>query len=153
LAGTLTIDRAASAVVLPTLGGPPQQPPPVFAPGASDGKAADRVLWAIHEDVLARERAVEIDHGGVRSRVEETETADRYHGEIRVRWNEPGHCTATAGAELELGWPEARVRCESRTILRSDPETWHLTIELDVYNGEERIAQRHWERSVPRDLQ
>ena len=153
LPGTLTIDPGASTLVLPKLGGPPVQPPPVFAPGTSDGKAPGRVLWAIHEDVLARERAVEIDHGGVRGRVEETETSDRYHGEIRVRWNEPGYCTATAGAELELGWPEATVRCESRTILRSDPETWHLTIELDVYDGDERIAQRRWERSVPRDLQ
>ena len=151
--GTLTIDRAASALVLPTIDGPAVEPPPVFAPGASEGKAPDRVLWAIHEDVLARERAVEIDHGGVRGRVGETETSDRYHGEIRVRWNDPGHCTATAGAELELGWPEGTVRAESRTVLRSEPESWHLTIELDVFDGEQRIAERRWERRLPRDLQ
>ena len=151
--GTLTIDRAASALVLPTIDGPAVEPPPVFAPGASEGKAPDRVLWAIHEDVLARERAVEIDHGGVRGRVGETETSDRYHGEIRVRWNDPGHCTATAGAELELGWPEGTVRSESRTVLRSEPESWHLTIELDVFDGEQRIAERRWERRLPRDLQ
>ena len=72
---------------------------------------------------------------------------------IRVRWSEPGHCTATAGAELELGWPEATVGARSRTVLRSDPESWHLTIELEVYDGEERIAERRWERTVPRDLQ
>ena len=126
---------------------------PEFVPGAAEGKAPDRVRWEIHEDVLARERAVEIDHGGVRGRVGITETADRYHGEIRVRWDDPGHCTATAGAELELAWPEATVRAESRTILRSDPESWNLAIELQVYDDDELIAERRWERTTPRDLQ
>jgi uncharacterized protein len=153
LPGTLTFDRDASALVLPTLDGPAIAPQPVFAPGAAEGKDVDRVRWELHEDVLARERSVEIDHGGVRGRVGVTETSDRYHGEIRVRWPDPGHCTATAGAELELAWPEAAVRAESRTILRSDPETWYLEIELDVFDGNERIGQRRWERTLPRDLQ
>lgn len=152
-AGTIVVDRAASTLVLPTLEGPPVAPTPEFAPGAVEGKAPDRVRWEIHEDVLARERAVEIDHGGVRGRVGITETTDRYHGEIRVRWDDPGHCTATAGAELELAWPEATVRAESRTILRSDPESWNLAIELQVYDGDELIAERRWERTTPRDLQ
>jgi predicted acyl esterase len=153
LPGILVVDRAASALVLPTLDGPPVAPAPLFAPGAAVGKGVDRVRWEIHEDVLGRERAVEIDHGGVRGRVGDAETSDRYHGEIRVRWPEPGRCTATAGAELELAWPEATVRSESRTVLRSDPETWHLEIELDVFDGDERIARRRWERTIPRDLQ
>jgi hypothetical protein len=154
LAGRLVVDPAASALVLPTLEGPAIAPPPAFAPGATERKGIERVRWEIHEDVLARERAVVIDHGGVRGRVgDRAETSDRYHGEIRVRWGDPGHCTATAGAELALGWPEATVRAESRTELRSDPETWHLTIELDVYEGDERIAARRWERTLPRDLQ
>jgi uncharacterized protein len=153
LAGILTVDRERSALVLPTLDGPPVAPPPAFAPGAPLGRSPGRVRWEIHEDVLARERAVEIDHGGVRGRVGMTETSDRYHGEIRVRWDEPGHCTATAGAELELGWPEGVARVESRTELRSDPERWHLTIELEVFDGDERIVERRWERTLPRDLQ
>ena len=60
---------------------------------------------------------------------------------------------ATAGAEHELTWPEATVRSESRTLLRSDPEEWHLEIELEVFDGDERIARRRWERTIPRDLQ
>jgi uncharacterized protein len=153
LPGTVTVDPGAATLVLPRLDGPPIAPPPTFEPGAAEGKGVDRVRWEIHEDVLRRERAVEIDHGGVRGRVGDTETSDRYHGEIRVRWEEPGDCTARAGAELELAWPEATVRAESRTILRSDPEAWHLEIELQVYDGDELIAERRWERTTPRDLQ
>jgi hypothetical protein len=152
-AGTLSVDLAASTLVLPTLVGPPVAAPPVFASGAAEGKGVERVRWEVHEEVLRRERAVEIDHGGVRGRVGPTETSDRYHGEIRVRWDRPGHCTATAGAELELAWPEATVRSSSRLVLRSDPDAWHLTIELDVDDGDERIAERRWERTIPRHLQ
>ena len=83
----------------------------------------------------------------------DTETSDRYHGEIRVRWPEPGHCTATAGAELLLAWPEATARSEARTLLRSDPDGWHLEIELEVFDWDERIARRRWARTIPRDLQ
>ena len=151
--GTLSVDAAASSLVLPIPDGPPVAAAPTFAPGESEGRRPERVRWEIHEDVVGRERAVEIDHGGVRGVVGATETYDRYHGEIRVRWPEPGHCTATAGAELELVWPEATVRSESRTVLRSDPETWHLTVELDVYEGQQRIVERRWERRTPRDLQ
>jgi hypothetical protein len=102
---------------------------------------------------LARERAVAIDHGGVRGLNGLAESSDRYWGEIAVRSHEPGNCRATAGASLELGWGDISVRNESRATLRSDPETWHLTIELEVFEGDERIAERRWERTTPRDLQ
>ena len=94
-----------------------------------------------------------IDHGGVRGLAGLAESSDHYWGEIRVRSHEPGHCVATASASLELGWDGVSVRTESEATLRSDPETWHLTIELAVFEGDERIAERRWERTTPRDLQ
>jgi hypothetical protein len=152
-AGAIEIDRAGSALVLPVLHGPPVSSPPVFDPGAPRASLPERVRWEIREDVLARERAVVIDHGGVRGLNGLAESSDRYWGEIGVRSHEPGHCVATAGASLELGWGEISVRNESRATLRSDPDTWHLTIELEVFEGDERIAERRWERTTPRDLQ
>jgi predicted acyl esterase len=153
LAGALELDRAGSTLVLPVLHGPPVSPPPIFEPGAAEASLPERVRWEIREDVLARERAVVIDHGGVRGLNGLAESSDRYWGEIGVRSHEPGHCIATAGASLELGWDEISIRNESRATLRSDPETWHLTIELDVFEGDERIAERHWEKTTARDLQ
>ncbi len=104
--------------------------------------------------MLARERAVEIDHGGVRGRVGLAETADRYWGEIRraVRRPRALHRRRPARRSSWSG-PKRRSATESRATLRSDPETWHLTIELEVYDGDERIAERRWERTTPRDLQ
>jgi uncharacterized protein len=152
-AGAIEIDRAGSTLVLPALHGPPVSPPPSFGPGADEASLPERVRWEIREDVLARERAVVIDHGGVRGLNGLAESSDRYWGEISVRSHEPGHARAMAGASLELAWGDITIRNESRATLRSDPETWHLTIELEVFEGDERIAERRWERTTPRDLQ
>jgi hypothetical protein len=152
-AGTLEIDRAASTLVLPVLDGPPVLEPPTFAPGELWPSLPAQVTWKIHEDVLSRERSVSIDHGGVRGRNGLADGSDHYWGEITAGSHEPGQSRASAGASLVLSWDEASVRTESRATLRSDPERWHLAIELEVYDGDERIAERRWERTAARDLQ
>lgn len=152
-AGTIEIDRTASTLVLPVLEGPPLLPPPAFHPGAEEPSLPERVTWETREDVLARERSVAIDHGGVRGRSGLADGSDHYWGEITAGIHEPGNSRASAGASLVLAWDEASVRTESRATLRSDPETWHLSIELEVYDGDEKIAERRWERMTPRDLQ
>ena len=152
-AGAIEIDPAGSTLVLPVLDGPPLLPPPEFEPGHAEASRPERVRWEIAEDVLARERTVTIDHGGVRGRSGLANGSDRYWGAIEVRPHEPGNCRATAGASLELGWVEASVRSEAWATLRSDPETWHLTIGLTVFEGDEQIAERRWERTTARDLQ
>jgi hypothetical protein len=153
LAGTIEIDRTGSTLVLPVLEGPPVLPPPVFDPGADEPSRPERVTWGTHEDVLARERSVAIDHGGVRGRSGLADGSDRYWGEITAGVHDPGNSRASAGASLVLAWDEASVRTESRAALRSDPNDWHLSIELEVYDGDEMIAERRWERTTPRDLQ
>jgi hypothetical protein len=45
------------------------------------------------------------------------------------------------------------VKTEASATLRSDPYAWHLTVELTVFEGDERVAERRWERSTARDLQ
>ena len=152
-AGTIEIDRAGSSLFLPVLEGPPVLPAPEFESGAPEPSLPERVTWEIREDVLARERSVAIDHGGVRGRSGLADGSDRYWGEITAGVHEPGHSRASAGASLVLSWDEATVRTESRAILRSDPERWHLAIELEVYDGDELIAERRWERTTARDLQ
>ncbi len=152
-AGTIEIDRAGSSLFLPVLEGPPVLPVPEFEPGAPEPSLPERVTWEIREDVLARERSVAIDHGGVRGRSGLADGSDRYWGEITAGMHEPGHSRASAGASLVLSWDEATVRTESRATLRSDPERWHLAIELEVYDGDELIAERRWERTTARDLQ
>ena len=69
-----------------------------------------------------------------------------------MRPHEPGIAWASAGASLALAWDEAEVRNEARAELRSDATTWTVAIDLEVFDGDERIAERHWERTIPRKL-
>jgi hypothetical protein len=151
--GTIEVGRAGSTLVLPVMDGPPVLPPPTFLPGEPAPTLPERVSWEIREDILTRERSVAIDHGGVRGRSGLADGSDRYWGEITAGVHDPGNSRASAGASLVLSWDEASVRTESRATLRSDPENWHLSIELEVYEGDELIADRRWERTTPRDLQ
>lgn len=151
--GTLTVDRAASILVLPVLDGPPVADPPTFAPGEPEAHRPERVVWTTTEDVLACERTVAIDHGGVRGAgARDLEYYDRYGGKIVASVDEPGNARATGGTVYELTWPEVAVRTESRGTLRSDATTWYLELELEVRENGETIATRRWERTVPRDL-
>jgi len=152
-AGTLTVDPAASSLVLPVLDGPPVADPPAFAAGAPEAHRVERVSWTTTEDVLTRERSVTIDHGGVRGAgAHDLEYYDRYGGEIVASIDEPGEAHATGGTVYELAWPEVRVRTESKGTLRSDATTWYLELELEVLEDGETIATRRWERTLPRDL-
>jgi uncharacterized protein len=152
--GSLTVDRAASRLVLPVLRGPSPDPSiPAFPPGDRSPHRPERVEWQTTEDILARERRVRIDHGGVRgSGAHRLEYHDRYGGEIVVRWAEPGIARATGGVVYELGWPDVKIRTEARGTLASDAETWQLDLELDVFENDVKIASRRWGQRVPRDL-
>lgn len=113
------------------------------------------VTWEVREDLLGRERSVEIDHGGIRGGDgnPEVKIEDRYGGEVRVRWDRPGIASASGGVSFELSWPEATVRTASRGALRSDETTWYLELELEVSENGGVIRTRRWERTLPRDLQ
>lgn len=153
-AGSLTVDRGASALVLPTLVGPcPIEEPPVFAPGEPEPHRPERVAWEVVEDVVGRERRVRIDHGGVRGAgARGLELLDRYRGEIAVSIDDPGRARASGVVRYELAWPQVRVATESRGTLRTTGDRWHLELELEVWEDGRSVATRRWERSVPRDL-
>jgi predicted acyl esterase len=154
--GTLTVDRASSTLVLPVLEGPPPVTErPNYALRDEAAHEPEHVTWEVREDVLARERSVAIDHGGVRGGGghDDVKITDRYRGEIRVRWDRPGIASASGGVSFELSWPETTVRAASRGTLRSDPTTWYLELELEVSENGEVIRTRRWERTLPRDLQ
>jgi predicted acyl esterase len=152
-AATLTVDARGSALILPVMDGPPVAEPPTFPPGEPRADRPERVEWQYRHDILRRETAVSIDHGGRRGRVGDIECTDAYRGEVGVRWNEPGIAWARGEASFEIAFPEATVRTESRGELRTDAGTWTLWLELDVYDGAELISQRRWDRTLPRDLQ
>jgi uncharacterized protein len=153
-AGTLAVDRAASRLTLPLVG-PAALDAPTFAPGDDLPHEPDRVLWEVRDDVAGETRRVVIDHGGVRGQGASGDVmiTDSYGGEVGVRGAEPGTAWATGGVTFVLEWPEATVRTASLGTLRTDSETWHLDLALEVRENGEVVAERSWTRAVPRHLQ
>jgi hypothetical protein len=151
-AGTLTVDATASRLVLPVLEEPATVEPAAFAPGEPSPHRPGRVTWTIEDDVLARERRVRIRHGGVRGQAGDIDILDSYGGEVGVSTTDPGRAWASGATTFELAFPEARVRTDSRGTLRTESGEWHLTLDLDVFEDDELIAERRWHRTVPRGL-
>ncbi|MEA3469826.1 MAG: CocE/NonD family hydrolase [Thermodesulfobacteriota bacterium] len=44
------------------------------------------------------------------------------------------------------------VRTVTRTVLTSDPHSFHIHAELDAYEGEKRVYSKNWDYVIPRDL-
>jgi uncharacterized protein len=151
-AGTLGVDVGASRLILPVVGDA-ILPSPAFAPGDETPHEPDRVLWEVRDDLVAATRCVVIDHGGVRGRSGSAEVTDSYRGEVGVRGAAPSDAWASGDVEFELAWPEARVTTASHGTLRTDTEAWYLDLALEVTEDGRPVAERRWERRIPRHLQ
>ena len=70
----------------------------------------------------------------------------------RIRGDDP------LSARAETHWTETvsrgdwRVRCESRTMMWSDRDNFHIEASLEAFEGDERVFEREWTRSVRRDM-
>jgi hypothetical protein len=152
-AGTLAVDRVASRLSLPLVG-EPSVTAPTFAPGDGSPHQPGHVVWEVRDDVVAETRRVMIDHGGVRGGSgDEVAIEDTYRGEVGVHGADPAQAWATGGVTFNLTWPEARVGTASRGTLRTDAHAWFLELELEVTEDGQVVAERRWERQIPRHLQ
>ncbi len=61
-------------------------------------------------------------------------------------------------ARAETHWTETlsrgdwRVRCESQTTMWSDRDNFHIEAKLEAFEGDERVFEREWSRSVRRNM-
>ena len=160
---TLSIERAGSGLILPTVPGPapiaerPVLPPPSKPKDKLEspkGNVSSEVAWRIEQDILAREtRAVTAYGGTTEAEDDRPRFTDRYEGTVTVSTADPGTARADGRSFYEIEWPEATVRTEVRQVMTSDAEAYHLKLELDTWeNGEPRWSRR-WDRRIPRNLQ
>lgn len=160
---TLTVERAGSAIVLPTLEGPspiaerPELPPPTreAAPlESSRGGEMDGVTWRIEHDILARETRAITAYGGITEADDvRPKTEERYEGTVGVSTEDPGRAWVEARATNTLHFPEATVAGQARWTIRSDADAYHLEIDVELEEDGEPRWSRRWERRIPRRLQ
>ena len=158
-ASTLTLDVAASRLLLPVMEGPgPAADPPAFVPVPGEpppapGAARRDASWRIERDVYAGETRVVVEsdvvtplaHGG------SARMCDRVA--VGVLPHEPGAAWVESTTDSQVEWPEVTARAVARLVLRTDPETWFFDLALEVYENGEPIRERRWQSTVPRLLQ
>jgi len=162
-AATLTFERGGSALILPGVDGPSSiGERPVLATASngqerhesSKGNAVETVVWRIEHGVLDREtRAVAESSGTTEADGERPRFHELYGGTVVVSTRDPAVASADSRASLTIEWPEATVTSQVHQVVRSDAETYHLTIDLDVSENGTLRWSRRWERRIPRRLQ
>lgn len=160
---TLTIDRAATTLVLPVLDGPsPAEGAPSFAPPRRGGKGGDAVPnrghdgydWRIEYDVPSAEtRAVVGNHGDYPERDDTPSFAERYAGVVTVRPDDPGKASAHGEASFEMRWPEATCGASVTLDVESNRDTYRVRVDLHVTEDGDERWHRTWDRTIPRDHQ
>ena len=157
---TLTIERAGTVLDLPVVWGatptpatPPLRPTPTPRADPTAQSEDSWSRWEIADDVLGRERRVQVGYGGTATEPGRPTTSARYGGAVRVATEDPGTASAAGEARFEIEYPEAICRTETSVVVRSDRNTYDVRIEAWASEDGVERWRRVWERRIPRDLQ
>ncbi len=160
---TLTIDPAASTLVLPVMPPHPSPRDPGFVlPPAERGDAPEATksietetgktpVYRIEED--GDVGIVIVDHGGPYTAPNGARVLEDYSGTMTVSRSDPGRASAEGRARFEIAWPEATCSAEVTMTLTSDAHDYRIRIDLVATENDAERANRTWERTVPRRLQ
>lgn len=152
----LSIDRAASAIVLPVLDGPPPIParPDLPTPRRPQKWNADGVTWAVEHDVPRRQTRARVVYGS-RSEADEVapDMTDRVDAEVGVSIDDPGRAWVDATSHMTLDWPEVAVSATARTRIESDADAYHLRLDVETTEDGKVRWSRRFEHRYPRAFQ
>ena len=156
---TLTLFTGASALELPVM---------ERRPDATVEFAAAETAAATEPEVLTPEhhsRTVERDlESGIVTAVTLEEHGlrrDQAHGMVkggrtlrtyRIQPDDPHSAEVEARRTVTMARDDWSIRTEIVTSQRCDRKHFHITGQLEAYDGDERIFVREWKDSIPRDL-
>lgn len=153
---TLTLDEAASRLVLPVLD-IDETSTPVFEPAVFSGPAGHRVTrdgdhqrrivqaldeaWTQHE-IIDDFGEITYDHGLVNDA-----RAEEYYG---IDPTDPGTARMSKNWVQRFRRGDWEAHTETRAELRCDAEWFYLEAWLDAFVGNEPLVKRHWQRRIRR---
>jgi hypothetical protein len=127
---------------------------PDLPPGAgSSTEDPTGVTWQVSDDVLARTTTCRV-HSDTSYGVPHDGTAhESYSGSVTVDRRTFAQ-RAEAQTTFRLTWPDVAVRVTSSMTVDVGPSSYDVRIEATAYEddgfGEEQVAQRTWQESLPR---
>ncbi|MEW5424836.1 CocE/NonD family hydrolase [Amorphus sp. 3PC139-8] len=161
----LTVDPAASRLVLPVR--PPSaddarlrafEPPEGAVPEPRTMISPDEHRWRVVRDLASDESVLEVINDSGSSHFDRIDLMVGSRGEERY-----SSCGDDFGSvKGETRWTRSLkrgdwgVRTETRTVLTSSADDFHLCADLDAYEtdaeGERRVFCHSWDRRIPRDF-
>jgi predicted acyl esterase len=137
---------------LPVWPGATPYDPPSLSPGDEhSGEDPEGIVWRTERDVLRRTTECVVDHGSAYDIAHGGSAREHYRGRVGVdlrsfvQW-------AQADVAFELSWPEATVSTRSTLDVRVEPDGYEVTVALTAAEGGSVVAERRWERRIPRRL-
>jgi putative CocE/NonD family hydrolase len=146
---TLSVDRAASRLVLPVAGrsSPAGLAVTVHEP---EDDPAEGVSWTVTRDVLGHRTVCSVEHGAT-DEAELASTVEHYTGSVSVDTITFAQ-RATAEADFTVRWEDATVRATAEVTMDAGPSAYDVEVTVRTWSDGEPFADRQWSRSIPRDL-
>jgi hypothetical protein len=158
---TLTLYGGASTLTLPVRPPdpadealpplPPRETPPPLATTVYEPPRAART---VHHDVVGGDVTLEWLQDSGRYRFDDidltvhTVTTDRY----TIRPDDPLSARAEVAWTVRLARGDWHVETRTHTVLTATKDTFELVATLEAFDGDARVHEQRWERSIPRDL-
>ena len=102
--------------------------------------------------MLRRTTACVVEHGSRYGVAHDGSASEHYTGRVEVDRRTFAQ-RAEAEVAFELSWPGTEVATTSRLDLRAGPDSYEVVVELTAVEDGAVVAERRWERTVPRRLQ
>jgi predicted acyl esterase len=158
---TLTIFPADSSLVLPCRRPRPEDSalrafaePRGAAPPAITRLREPDQDWRVVHDLAGDAHALEIGDGQGTFRIEASDLTIASDGTERYSFRDNNYASVTG----ETRWLKVmsrgdwHVRTVTSTRLTSDAKSFHLEARLEAYENERPVHERHWRRTIPRQL-
>jgi uncharacterized protein len=157
--GVLSLDRATALLRLPVLDGPsPVTEVPDLVPSTEPRRDLHKQggdgWWRREIERADEELRAETGYGGDYPGGDHGPAfLERYEGVVGVSTEDPGRAFAEGEADYEIRYPEATVRAFTRVRVDSDRDAYRVAIDLLTHDDGAERHRRHWNRTIPRDLQ
>ena len=70
----------------------------------------------------------------------------------RIKGDDPLSARADYAWVASLGRGDWHTRTKGRSSFTADARNFHVTLELDGFEGDKPVFNKRWERKIPRDL-
>jgi predicted acyl esterase len=149
---TLEIDRGASRLSVPVIASLDDLDEPDLAHVVPEKlPSSDGITWTVERDVLARRTRCQTGHGTDWVSAKGYPCREHYTGLVELDTRTFDQ-RAEAFARFDVEFPEGRTTTQSTLTVRTDATHLHLDVHVEAFDDGQLLAEKRWQKKIPRDL-